>query len=197
MYETENQRVAKTDGPSKKFESYFAKPFRDWGFPIERILDLGYTRPPCDYFAIIPEEGAVPGMACFFELLTTSEAELPLDDVEPEILSELARYGETLPQIHAGFVLNFRSCPDRKIVYISGVDLKNYVDSNPEETTLSDEFLLQYGISMPMEKATPRARKALKMNIPQFLLAIHEADLVRWRVVAATAETALAAPAAA
>ena len=197
MYETENQRVAKTDGPSKKFEGYFAKQFRDRDVPVERIVDLGYTPPLCDYFTIIPEGGAVPGMACFFELLTTSEAELPLDDVEPEILSELARYGETLPQIHAGFVLNFRSCPDRKIVYISGVDLKNYVDSNPEETTLSDEFLLQYGISMPMEKATPRARKALKMNIPQFLLAIHEADLARWRVVTATAETAVAASAAA
>lgn len=195
MYEEENQRVAKTDGPSKKFESYFAKQFRDWGFPIERILDLGYTHPPCDYFEIIPEGGAVPGMACFFELLTTSEFELPLADVEPDILSELARYGETLPQIHAGFVLNFRGCPDREIVYISGVDLKNYVDSNPEETTLSDEFLLQYGIPMPMEKATPRARKALKMNIPQFLLAIHEADLARWRVVG-VAETVAAAAAA-
>ena len=190
MYEERNQRVAKTDGPSKKFESYFARQFRDWDVPIERIVDLGYTQPLCDYFTVIPEGGAVPGMACFFELLTTSESELPLTDVEPDILSELARYGETLPQIHAGFVLNFRSRPDREIIYISGVDLKNYTDSNLEADTLPDEFLRQYGIPIPMEKATPRARKALKMNILQFLLAIHEADLARWRVVAATAEAA-------
>ena len=78
-------------------------------------------------------------MACFFELLTTSEFELPLDDVESDILSELARYDETLPHIHAGFVLNFRGCPDREIVYISGADLKNYVDSNPEADALPDE----------------------------------------------------------
>ena len=55
MYETENQRVAKTDGPSKKFEGYFAKQFRDRDVPVERIVDLGYTPPLCDYFTIIPE----------------------------------------------------------------------------------------------------------------------------------------------
>jgi len=115
-------------------------------------------------------------MACFFELITTENVELPLAAVEPDILEKLARYDEALPEIHAGFILNFRSKEDRRIVYIYGRDLKQYVVSNPEAVALSASFLERHGLPIPMLKKTPKARKSLKMDIPTFLRDIHEAD---------------------
>jgi len=179
LYRTTSQtRTAKTDRPSKRFESNFSEQFRSYGLPIERILDLGYNQVVCDYYAVIPEGNSLglPGMACFFELITTEDAELPLAAVEPDILEELARYDETLPEIHAGFILNFKSEAGRRIVYISGRNLKQYVVSNPEAVTLPASFLERYGLPIPMLKKTPKARKCLKMDIPTFLRDIHEAD---------------------
>lgn len=188
MYHEETKtRTAKTDRPSKKFESDFSGQFRSYGLSIERILDLGWNQVVCDYYAVIEGENALglPGMACFFELITTSEAELPLTEVEPYILDELARYCETLPEIHAGFLINFRGGKERRIVYISGSNLKNYTERYPNATTLPNNDLDQVGIPMPMLKEGPRSRKCLKMDIPAFLLEIHKADLSRQAAMAA------------
>ncbi len=180
MYQTTSQtRTAKTDRPSKRFESSFSEQFRSYGLPIERILDLGWNHVACDYYAVIPEGNTLglPGMACFFELITTEDVELPLAAVGPDILEELARYDEALPEIHAGFILNFRGREERRIVYISGRALKLFVDSNPEAVTLPVSFLERYGLPIPMLKKSPKARKCLKMDIPTFLRDIYEADL--------------------
>ena len=172
-------RTAKTDKPSKRFESDFSGQFRSYGLPIERVLDLGWNPVVCDYYAVIDDGNCLglPGGAYFLELLTTSEAELPLADVEPYILTELARYDETLPEIHAGFLINFTGGKERRIVYISGSNLKGYVESHPQASTLPNSVLDQVGIPMPMLKEGTRSRKCLKMDIPSFLLKIHEADL--------------------
>lgn len=159
----DNDAVAKALKAGKQFEADFSRQYRATGFELVRLVDANRNRNPCDYFSVLP------GMVCFYELKSTACQELPLIDIKPHQLESMAEYDGAALGVHAGFVIQFRVSTENTIYYISGQNLRAYVEDKPSSRYLDADYLEANGILIPTSKPTPRAQKYSIMDISTFL----------------------------